>query len=76
MVLTWPQTQFDQRPRVRHRLALPSIVSLIAAHGRLAGLIPGAGSFSAQVMLADQGFLNGLRSLGINFLLAADTLSA
>ena len=76
MVLARPQTQFDQRPRVRHRLALPSIVGLIAAHGRFAGLIPGAGSFSAQIMLADQGFLDGLRSLGINFLLAADTLPA
>ena len=76
MVLARPKTEFDQCSRVGYGLALPAIVSLIAAHGRFAGLVPCAGSFSAQVMLADQRFLNRLRSLGIDFLLAADTLSA
>ncbi len=74
MVLARPQTQLDQRPRVGYCLALPSLVGLVAAHSLFAGLVPCARSFPAEVMFADQGFLNGLGSLGIDFLLAAGTL--
>src|ERR1017187_5354383 len=55
-------------------LARPSLVGLVAAHSLFAGLVPCARSFPAEVMFADQGFLNGLGSLGIDFLLAAGTL--
>ncbi len=64
------QAQLDQRPRVGHRLALPAVIRLVAAHGLFAGLVPRARGFPAQVMLADQGFLNGLGSFGVDFLLA------
>lgn len=71
MILAGAQSQLDERSRVGHGLALPAVVRLVAAHGFFAGLVPGAGSFSAEVVLADQGFLNGLGSLGVDFLLAA-----
>jgi hypothetical protein len=73
MVLARSQTQFDQRARVRHRLALPAVICLVAAHGLFARLIPGACRFSAHVMLADEGFLNRLRPLGVDFLLSTHT---
>ena len=71
MVLARAQAELDQRPRVRHSLALPTVIGLIAAHGLFAGLIPGTRGFSAQVMLADQRFLNRMSPLGVDFLLAA-----
>ena len=76
MVLARPQAQFDQSARVRHGLALPSVIGLVAAHGVFARLVPGAGRFSVQVVFADQRFLDGLRSLGVNFLLAAADASS
>ncbi len=74
MVFARAQTQLDQRPRVGHRFALPALVGLVATHGLFAGLVPRARSFSAQVVFANQRFLNGLGSLRVNFLLAARTL--
>ena len=71
MIFTWTETQLDQRPRVRYGLALPTLIRLVTAHGLFAGLVPGARGFSAQVVLADQGFLNCLSSLGVDFLLAS-----
>ncbi len=71
MILARPQAQLDQRARVGDGLALPSVIGLIAAHGFFAGLVPCAGGFAGHVMLADQSFLNGLRPLGVDFLLAA-----
>jgi hypothetical protein len=47
------------------------VVGLISAQGIFRGLRPLAGGFAAEVVLADQRFLNGLRAIGVNFLLAA-----
>ena len=71
MIFARPQTQLNQRPRVGDRLALPSMVRLVAAHGLFAGLVPRAGGFPAQVVFADQGLLNGQGSFRVDFLLAA-----
>ena len=71
VVVARPQPQADQSPRVGHSLRLPAVVGLIAPHGIFAGLIPRTSRFSAQVVLADQRFLDGLRPLGIDFLLAS-----
>ncbi len=71
MVVARAQPEADQSARIRHSLGLPAVVGLIASHGIFARLIPGSGSFTAQVVLADQGFLNSLRPLRVNFLLAA-----
>jgi len=71
MIFARAQTQLDQRPRVGHRLALPAVIGLVAAHGIFAGLVPCAGSFTAQVVFADQRCLNRLGTLGVDFLLAA-----
>ena len=67
MIFTRAQAQLDERSRIGDCLTLPAVIGLVTAHGFFAGLIPCPGSFSAQVMLANQRFLNGLRSLGINF---------
>lgn len=74
MVFARAQPQLDQRARVRNRLALPTLVRLVAAHGLFTGLVPRSRGFSLQVMFTNQGLLNGLGSLGVNFLLAADPL--
>jgi len=71
MVMARTEAEADQRARVGHRLRLPAVISLIAAHGIFAGLIPGSRGASSQIVFADQGFLNGLSAFGINFLLAA-----
>ena len=71
MVFARAQTQFDQCSRVGDGFALPAVIGLVAAHGFFAGLVPGASGFAAEVVLADQGFLNGPGSLGVYFLLAA-----
>ena len=71
VILAWPQAQTDQSARVGNLLGLPAVVALITAHGVFAGLVPGAGRFSREVMLADQRFLNGAGSIRVNFLLTA-----
>lgn len=71
MVLARAQSQLDQGARVGYGFALPAMVCLVAPHGFFAGLVPRAGGFSTQIVLADQSFLNGMSSLGIDFLLAA-----
>ncbi len=63
MVVARPQPQADQSARIGHGFRLPAMVSLIAAHSIFAGLVPGSGRFAAQIMLADQRFLNRLRPL-------------
>jgi hypothetical protein len=50
------------------------MVGLIAPHGIFTALAPGSSRFAGQIMFADQGFLNGLYSIGINLLLAAQRL--
>jgi hypothetical protein len=47
------------------------MVGLVAAHGLLAGLIPGSGRLSAKVMLSNQRFLYLVRPFRLNFLLAS-----
>ena len=47
------------------------MIGLIAPHGLFARLIPGSSRCAAQVVLANQRFLNLLRALGFNLLLAA-----
>ena len=74
MIFARSQSQFDESPRIRHRFALPSLVGLVTAHCLFARLVPHPGSFPVQVVLADQRFLDGLRSFGINFQLAAHAL--
>ena len=71
MVFARAQAQLDQRPRIGDLLALPAVVGLVAAHGFFASLVPGAGGFSAEVVLADQGFLNSAGPLRVYFLLSA-----
>src|SRR6202035_5942441 len=72
MVLAWPETQLDQSARIGNRLALPAVVRLVAAQCFFASLVPGAGSFPVQIVFANEGFLNGLGSFGVYFLLAAN----
>jgi len=74
MVIAGAEAELDQRPRIGYFLVLPAMVGLVTAHGFFAVLVPRAGGLSAQVVLADQGLLNGLSSLGIDFLLAAHRL--
>lgn len=71
MIVAGTEAKADQGPRVRDFFRLPSVIGLIAAHRVFAGLIPGSRRLTSHIVFADQGFLNGLRSLGINFLLAA-----
>jgi hypothetical protein len=71
MVVIRPQAQTDQSSSVRNRLRLPAMIRLIFPHCVFAGLIPGSGRFAAQVMLANQSFLDRLRPLRFNLLLAA-----
>ena len=73
MVFAGAQPKLDQRPRIGHRFALPAVIGLIAAHGIFTGLVPRARGFSAQVVFADQGFLNRLGALRVDLLLAART---
>jgi hypothetical protein len=70
MVVARAQPQADQRTRIGHRFRLPAMIRLIAAHSVFAGLVPGSGRFAAQVMFANQRFLNFLRPLRIDLLLA------
>ncbi len=71
VVVARPQPQADQSARVGYRLRLPAVVGLIAPHGIFAGLIPRTRRVAGQIMLADQSFLDRLRPLGIDFLLAS-----
>jgi hypothetical protein len=47
------------------------LISLKMPHGFFAGLVPSAGGFAAQIVFADQSFLNRLCSFGVNLLLAS-----
>jgi hypothetical protein len=47
------------------------VIGLVAAHGVFTGLVPGSDSLAAQVVLANQSFLNFLRPLGIDLLLTS-----
>ena len=68
--LVRPQTQLDQCSGIRQRLRLPPVSLLVARQSIFRGLVPTAGRFARQVVLANQGLLN-LRSAGrIDALLA------
>jgi len=71
MVVTRTQPKANQRTRIGHRLRLPAVIGLIAPHRIFAGLIPGSGRFAAEVVLADQRFLDRLCPLGVDLLLAS-----
>ena len=70
MIIARTEPEADESARVRNFLRLPSVVGLIAAHGVFAGLVPGSRRVAGHVMFADQRFLNRLRPLRINLLLA------
>jgi hypothetical protein len=69
MILARTQAQADERARIGNGLALPSVIGLVAPHRIFAGLVPGSGGIAAQIMFADQRFLNRLCAYGINLLL-------
>src|SRR5208282_1746586 len=71
MIMARPQSQADQRPRIRHSLRLPAMIRLIFPHGVFAGLVPGPGRFAGEIVLPDQRLLNRMRPLRIDFLLSA-----
>ena len=73
MILAWPQAQTDERTRVRYRFGLPAMVGLVTPHGIFTGLVPCTRGFAAEVVFANQGFLNGSRPLGVDLLLSAQT---
>ena len=53
MILAWPETEADQRARIRDGLALPSVIGLILSHGVFAGLVPRPTGLAGQIVLAD-----------------------
>jgi len=65
------ESEADQSTRVGHRLRLPAMIRLIAAHRVFTGLIPASGRRGAKVVLPDQSCLNSLGAFGINFLLTS-----
>ncbi len=69
MILARAQAQANQRARIGNGLALPSVIGLVTPHRFFAGLVPCPGGLAAQIVLPDQGFLNGLRAFGIDLLL-------
>jgi len=64
------ESEFDQRSRIGNDSALPALVSLELAHGRLGSVVPDARWLSVEVVLADQSFLNLTRTIAGNLLLA------
>ena len=73
MIVTWPEAEADQSARIGNGLRLPAVIGLIAAHRVFTRLVPGSRRRSVQIMLANQGQLNFLGAIGINFLLPART---
>ena len=71
MVLARSKAQLNQSARVGNLFSLPALISLKMPHGFFAGLVPSAGGFAAQIVFADQSFLNRLCSFGVNLLLAS-----
>lgn len=71
MLIVWPKPQPDESARIRHVLALPSLVGLVALHRLLRGGVPFTRWFSVHVMLVDQSLLNLSRTIAIDRLLAA-----
>ncbi len=74
VIVAGTEAKADERSRIRYRLRLPPMVGLITAHGVFAGLIPRSRGLSGHIMFADQRFLDRLRALRINLLLAASNL--
>ena len=70
------EAEFDKRARVGHGLVLPAIVGLEMPQRVLSRGIPLPSRHAGHVMLANQSFLDLMRALGIDLLLAANFLGA
>src|SRR5579863_1159771 len=70
VIVARSEAELNESARVGHGLRLPAMVALVMAQGVLGRIIPLAGRLTAEVVLADQGFLNGLSALGVNLLLS------
>src|SRR5262252_7966751 len=68
--IVWSQSQLDQRPGIGGDFGLPAVDALIAGHSFLSAGVPFAAGFAAQVVLADQGFLDFPRTFRLDDLLA------
>src|SRR5579862_4964608 len=51
------EAELDQSPGVRSELGLPAVIRLVLLHGGFGGGVPLAGGRTAEVVLADEGFL-------------------
>jgi len=71
MVCTGPQAELDESSRVWNLFGLPAMIALVAPHGLFALVIPVASGLAAQIVFADQSFLDGSRSLRIDLFLPA-----
>ena len=71
MILARPKAQLNQCARVGNLFGLPALISLKTPHGFFAGLVPRARSLAAQIVFADQSFLNCLGSFRVNLLLSS-----
>ena len=71
MIFAWSESEFDQSAGIWNGLVLPSIVGLITPHRRFALGIPCPRWLSAQIVLANERFLDFLCALGIDLLLAS-----
>jgi hypothetical protein len=60
------QAEADEGARIGNTLALPALVSLIAAQGRLCGVIPFAGRRAVHIMLTNQRGLDLAGALAVN----------
>ena len=64
------ETELDESPGIGSELGLPSLVGLKLGHRRLGVCIPFRGGLPGQVVLPDQGLLDGRHPLRIDRLLA------
>src|SRR5258708_25727583 len=67
---TGPETELDERSRIRNNLRLPAIGGLIAAEGFLGRGVPGTRGFAAEIMRLDQCLLDLLGTPAVDSLLA------
>ncbi len=72
MIVIRSQSQFDQGARVGRGFGLPIVIGLIALHRLLRRVVPHAGRFPREVVLANQGFLDFQRALRVDLLLSTN----
>ena len=70
MFVIGTEAKFDEGARIGGGFRLPSIIGLKLLHGLFRSIVPDPGGFSAEVMFANQGFLDLTSALGIDLLLA------